>query len=308
MPAVSVIIPAYNASEWLPAALGSLSAQTCPDWEAMVVDDGSTDSTAAAAQRLAAKDARIRLLRQANAGVSAARNAGIAASEGEYICFLDADDLLHPQALELALGALRDSGAPIAVVRESYGALPERFDAPCAGEPQILSGLRAVEECLYRRKLEPSMHGALIDRRLFTADALFRPGTRYEDLDLFYRLYEKADRIALLPQRLYFYRDHAASFIRTFSPSRLDVLEVTDRICTHYAGTPLEAAARDRSLSAAFNLLTLLPAGHTAIAECRRRVRALRRRCFFNPRGRLLNKAAVLLTLPSTRLIRLLKR
>ncbi|MDA8145809.1 MAG: glycosyltransferase family A protein [Thermaerobacter sp.] len=100
---VSVVIPAYNAAATLPAALESLVAQTFADWEAWVVDDGSTDATAQVAK--AFSDSRVLFLRQANAGPSAARNRGLAAARGEWVAFLDADDTFEPDKLTRQLAA-----------------------------------------------------------------------------------------------------------------------------------------------------------------------------------------------------------
>jgi glycosyltransferase involved in cell wall biosynthesis len=97
---VSVIVPTYNYARFLPDALESLRAQTYSDWECIVVDDGSTDDTTAVLRIAAANDGRVRYVSQANAGPSAARNRGIAESVGEYIQFLDADDVLPPTKLE----------------------------------------------------------------------------------------------------------------------------------------------------------------------------------------------------------------
>ncbi len=103
-PRVSVVVPAFNVARYVDACLGSLQAQDFTAWECIVVDDGSTDDTAERVQAQA--DARIRLLSQENRGVSAARNAGLAAARGELLLFLDADDLLHPHALRRLSAAL----------------------------------------------------------------------------------------------------------------------------------------------------------------------------------------------------------
>jgi len=105
---VSVVLAAYNAADTLPDALASLKAQTHPFWEAIVVDDGSTDATAALVRDAARDDARIRLVQQANGGISAARNAGIQAARHDWLLFLDADDWLEPDHLSAMTGALRD--------------------------------------------------------------------------------------------------------------------------------------------------------------------------------------------------------
>jgi glycosyltransferase involved in cell wall biosynthesis len=94
---ISVIIPAYNYGRFLRDAVDSALAQTCPAFEVIVVDDGSTDDTP---QILAGYGDRIVVIRQENLGTSAARNAGIAAARGEYVSFLDADDIWRPRKLE----------------------------------------------------------------------------------------------------------------------------------------------------------------------------------------------------------------
>lgn len=98
---VSVIVPSYNYGHVIGQTLESLLAQTYPHWECVVVDDGSPDDTGAAVARYAERDRRIVYVRQENQGVAAARNNGIARSRGEYVQFLDADDLIEPRKLEL---------------------------------------------------------------------------------------------------------------------------------------------------------------------------------------------------------------
>ena len=107
---ISVIVPAYNAARYLPETIQSVQAQTEGDWELIVVNDGSRDGTGPLADRLAAEDSRIRVVHQKNAGLSGARNGGIAAAspDAAYFLFLDADDLLEPGALA-ALAALLEA-------------------------------------------------------------------------------------------------------------------------------------------------------------------------------------------------------
>ena len=104
---ISVIVPAYNYGHFVGRALDSILAQTYPGWECVVVDDGSTDETASVVAAYGRRDARIRCLSQANRGISAARNAGIGATRGAYLQFLDADDLIEGRKLEQHLECLR---------------------------------------------------------------------------------------------------------------------------------------------------------------------------------------------------------
>jgi glycosyltransferase involved in cell wall biosynthesis len=103
---VSVIIPAYNAAAFLQETIESVLSQTFTDWELLVVDDGSTDQTPDIVQHYQKVDSRIQLIRQANQGVSATRNSGVANSQGDYIAFLDADDQWLPQKLSAHLAHL----------------------------------------------------------------------------------------------------------------------------------------------------------------------------------------------------------
>ena len=114
VPRISVVVPIYNVEAYLAECLESLAGQTVRDLEVIMVDDGSTDSSAAIAERFAARDGRFRLIRQANGGLSAARNTGIDAAGGELLAFVDSDDALPPNAYELLLRALDRTGSDFA--------------------------------------------------------------------------------------------------------------------------------------------------------------------------------------------------
>jgi alpha-1,3-rhamnosyltransferase len=106
-PVVSVIVPMYNGARFLGETLASVHSQSLPDWEAILVDDGSSDATARIAGEAAARDGRVRLVLQSNRGVAAARNRGVAESDprAPFVLFLDQDDLLEPEALARLVGA-----------------------------------------------------------------------------------------------------------------------------------------------------------------------------------------------------------
>ncbi|CAH2603799.1 Glycosyltransferase family 2 protein [Rhodovastum atsumiense] len=127
---IRVVMPAFNVAPWIGAALTSLQEQTHPDWSAVIVDDGSTDGTEAVVAQH--QDPRIRLIRQANAGVSAARNRGLEEAGGDAVLFLDADDWLARDAmarLAAALGPAVAAYGPFCFVSES-GALRQRKRGP----------------------------------------------------------------------------------------------------------------------------------------------------------------------------------
>lgn len=111
MPCITFIVPIYNMERLLPRALRSLRAQTLTDFEAILINDGSKDGSAALCAQAAAEDARFRFIDQPNGGVAAARNAGLDAARGEYIFFLDPDDWVEPDAAEVLYHTVRDADA-----------------------------------------------------------------------------------------------------------------------------------------------------------------------------------------------------
>ena len=111
-PLVSIVVPCYQNGQTLERTVKSIQAQTVKDWELIAVDDGSRDDTLSVLTRLAENESRMRVLHQENGGVSAARNAGMALAQGEWLSFVDADDHLLPHALEHLL-AMADANADI---------------------------------------------------------------------------------------------------------------------------------------------------------------------------------------------------
>lgn len=123
---VSIITPCYNAERYIAETIESVLGQTYPHWEMIVVDDGSSDSSADIAERYAAADARIRVSRQANAGTACARNAAMREAQGRYIALLDADDVWEPLFLERQLAFMEEHRA--ICVCSAYRRINERSE------------------------------------------------------------------------------------------------------------------------------------------------------------------------------------
>jgi glycosyltransferase involved in cell wall biosynthesis len=207
VPTVSVIIPTYNHAPFLPEALESVFAQTCSPLEAIVVDDGSTDKTA---EVLRMYEGRVRVLRQPNRGVAAARNAGAAAASGELLAFLDADDTWLPAKLERQVA--RFDGEPeigllhcgVAEVDGGGRQLRVRLDG--------MEGWVSSEMLLFRRGVILGGGSAAVIRR-----AIFlRVGGFDEvlstsaDWDLYYRVARRYP-VGFLPEVLVRYRVHSGN-------------------------------------------------------------------------------------------------
>ena len=205
---VAVVIPARQAEATVAACLDSLLVQTSSKWEAIVVDDGSTDATASIASRYAAIDVRIRVVTQHRSGVSSARNAGIAATSSEWLLFLDADDWLLPPALERlsAAGTARSLdavyGGWVRVtprgehVVERYTPDEEMIFTTLAGFCPF-----AIHACIVRRQAVEEVEG-------------FDPSLRScEDWDLWQRVARTGARFAAITDVVACYRmrPHSAS-------------------------------------------------------------------------------------------------
>lgn len=315
---ITLIIPIYNAERHLPACLDSLRAQTLRDFRVLLVDDGSTDASADICRTYVARDERFTLLQQPNRGVSAARNVGIDAAPDGYIGFVDADDCLYPEALEVLYAGLQRSGAQVCVGGFDLGAeYPHpghqtvAADVPLTWVKDYVDTMRVA---LYQRYPLNAPWGMLMERRLLGEDIRFREGIRYEDLDAFYRFYERATAIAYIDRPLYFYRQDASSFIHTWSADRLDVLDVTDRIVDYMRDRypALLPAALDRQFSAHYNMLLLaLRHGGADTAVVQRTwaiIHARRRSELTDPHVRLKNRLGALAAYGGLPVLRLLAR
>lgn len=212
---MSVVIPAHDAADTLAETVASLSAQTHGSWEAVVVDDGSTDDTFAVASALAEHETRLRVVSGAHGGVSSARNAGIAATRNPWLLFLDADDLLTPVALERLLAPLVANPALEMIYGGWLRLLPdgrttdETWQVPPAELFAVFARTCgfAIHACLVRRSLVDAVGG--FDETLVTC----------EDWDLWQRLARVEARAHQLPDRLAIYRLRARS--ASNSPRRL---------------------------------------------------------------------------------------
>lgn len=161
-PAVSVVIPCYKQAQYLREAVESVVGQTFPDWEVVIVDDGSPDETAQIAAELIRRHGeRIRLLQQANGGVARARNAGIAAARGDYILPLDADDRLHAEMLAETVRLLEsDPGVAIAYTDyEFFGISTRSVQVPEFDFEGLCRGNHITATALFRREAWESTGG-----------------------------------------------------------------------------------------------------------------------------------------------------
>lgn len=200
---VSIVMPIYIVEQYLPRAVDSVRAQTCDAWEMILVDDGSPDRCGRICDEYAEKDKRIRVIHQQNSGVSAARNAGIDAADGEYLFCLDPDDYLAPDALETLLEEIRETGADIAVGGHNRVEADGRVHCDSDVWPE-LNDTADIQRAVLLNRLPNFVWGRLYRREIW--DGIRMPeGEVMEDLYVCPSLYVKARRIVLDRRPLYFY-------------------------------------------------------------------------------------------------------
>jgi len=128
--AVQIIIPVYNSGRYLRRCFDSLTAQTFKNWQAIIIDDGSTDDSAAIIGEYAARDERFMYIKQQNSGVSSARNTALGKLDAEYAAFLDSDDYWEPDMLEILYGKVKEYNADIVQCRYLYDYASGRKECP----------------------------------------------------------------------------------------------------------------------------------------------------------------------------------
>lgn len=220
----SVVIPLYNKSSYIKKTLESVLNQVLPEFEVVVVDDGSSDNGAQVVSDLADTDGRIRLIRQANAGVSAARNAGIAAAQGDWVAFLDADDWWHPTHLEqLARAAqLHPHADVIATGLRRVPDAPNWNPLPWPEQPATPDVLLIKDLPARWMQGIPFCSSSVAVRRqaLLAMQPCFPVGeSRGEDLEVWFRLAEHSD-IAHVQATTSAYRTAAANSLTAQHASR----------------------------------------------------------------------------------------
>lgn len=214
-PKVSVIIPIYNVEAYIPKCLESLLAQTYGDFEILCIDDASADGSVRVIREYQQKDPRIRLLQQEHAGVSAARNLGLANARGTYIAFVDGDDWLAPEALEKLVTAAESGEADMVVSSaevhfENPNPEDSRRNASLVRALTVSEGFLKGNswEALSRPGSWPFLWNKLIRRDLIAShNVTFSPTLALgEDGAFLVTLFQYANGIAFIPDALYHYR------------------------------------------------------------------------------------------------------
>jgi teichuronic acid biosynthesis glycosyltransferase TuaG len=226
---VSILMPAYNAEKYIAESIQSVITQTLADWELIVVDDGSTDNTAAVVGAFAAADARVKYIYQPNGRLGKARNTAFGQSRAELIAFLDSDDLWLPEKLELQVAALKEQCAEV-VYTDGFIFSDDVVTDESTTFPIISGrndGLDMFDWLLIRNRiavLSVMLRREALDRVGPFSERLSFHGA--EDYDLWLRLAKQGAVFYGMEERLVRYRRHAAAMTNAESNVFKPVLAV----------------------------------------------------------------------------------
>lgn len=214
-PKISVIVPIYKVEPYLRRCLDSIVEQTYRNLEIILVDDGSPDNCGRICDEYATRDERIKVIHQLNAGLSFARNVGLAQATGDYIGFVDSDDWLELDFFEYLLSGVKRTGAKIVMcsfVMEGG----QRSQVIGYSEEQLMDQRTAMGELLQGTKMTTSVWNKLYCREVYE-NIRFPNGKVYEDLATTYQVYEKANQVLALPKGKYHYRRNSQGIMMSKS-------------------------------------------------------------------------------------------
>lgn len=233
VPRISVVVPVYNTEKTLPSCLDSLLGQTFADIEIICVDDGSPDNASAVLERYAS-DARVKVISQKNAGLSAARNTGMAAACGDIVCFVDSDDTVEPVFAERIVQTFEKTDADVV----AFGARCEPVSAASKRVKRLLGPADAVYEgfdssLLFSANAQPYACRTALRRTFIERENIrFDPVIRFaEDVPFHFTVYPLSRRTVLISDRLYVYHMREGSLTHDFN----DAASCSRKLDSHLA-------------------------------------------------------------------------
>lgn len=253
---ISIIIPIYNGAQFLAHTIHCLQGQTCRNFEVLLIDDGSTDQTAQICLYAAAEDLRFLYFHQENRGVSAARNLGLSQAKGDYITFLDADDIVPEDYLSVLYDACQNADIAVCdVVSIQDGREISRFTHPDG----VLSQREALDFLLTRKRINSGPCAKLFCREVVEG-LTFPPLKAYEDILFVRDAFCRAKRIAVTDRSEYRYIQNPAGAMSGFfkAPSA-DIIRASDDLMT-FIGTRPDLNPETFYITASHLMQYVLPA------------------------------------------------
>ncbi len=224
---ITVVVPVYNIEEFLPECLDSVINQSYENLEIIIVNDGSTDGSLKICEDYAKRDERIKLITQENGGLSAARNTAIAVASGKYITFVDSDDYIHPDMINVLYTQLKLNNSDMSVCQ--FMPVNEKSELLNVDRYYPALNIEGNKNCMRELLLDTGIKTCAWGKLHLTSvfkDFNYPEGKYHEDVYTTYRIVDLCDKITICPEQLYFYRQRSNSIMHhSFSPKHLDVVE-----------------------------------------------------------------------------------
>lgn len=248
---ISVIVPVYKVEEYLDKCVQSILAQTYRDFEILLVDDGSPDNCPQLCDAYSQKYDCVRALHKSNGGLSDARNFGIKYARGNDVTFVDSDDFVAPDYLEVLVRLKEKCQSDIAVTGiykySSFDKITEKRDE---AQEFCYTGIKALEKMLYQDTLDTSACAMLLPTSI-ARKYQFPVGKYHEDEFTTYKYYSSVKCVSVTTQKQYFYLQREGSIMHVFGQSSLDELDAADNLVTFCEKNypQLTAAAKSKKFS-----------------------------------------------------------
>lgn len=244
-PSISIIVPIYNAERYLKQCLDSISCQTFRNWECILVDDGSTDSSPFICDCFAAADSRFRVVHKENSGVADTRNCGLDIASADLIGFVDSDDWIEPQMYEKLFNLINEFDADIAQVGYWTEYKHRSSVKHIVKHPVLMGGEDALTEIIFNRM--PSYLWNRLHRRS-VINCRFPQGSTYEDVFVYGHWLKDVKRFICDPIPLYHYRKRRGSIIHTIG-NKIDYFSTVESILYLDDKSKLDDKAQEKKIA-----------------------------------------------------------
>lgn len=228
---ISVIVPVYNVEEYLRECIESIIIQIYSNLEIILVDDGSTDNSGIICDEYAEIDYRIRVIHKQNGGLSSARNIGIQSASGEYIGFVDSDDIIDQDMFSEMISAAKNYNADIVICGIQYFKESVLDTLPCVHSSHVVaaSGNKRFEFIIDPNGMGDFAVNKIYRKNLFLSGILFPEDHIFEDIFTSYKLFSKAKKVVCLNEDYYYYRLRSGSVSHSvkYNPKMIDIVVST---------------------------------------------------------------------------------
>lgn len=257
---ITIVVPVYKVEKYIDKCINSILKQTYKNLEIILVDDGSPDTCGEICDNYAKQDARIKVIHKENGGLSDARNAGIDIAKGKYISFIDSDDYIDSEYIELLYKTIIKDETDMAIsahkVIYDNGTILEK----ATGEESILSSKEVLKRILYDDGIDLSAWAKLYKMELFK-DVRYPKGRLFEDAATTYKLINRCTNVSIISKSTYNYVIRGNSITNlNFSEKKMDLIKSTEEMCEYIKNKypDLQSACNRRLMYAYLSTLTQL--------------------------------------------------